>query len=608
MKRLFKAWKRLHLFAQMSISTAMVTLLSLLVITALVVTIYSDDVTATLSENTLSNLKNNNRILNSQMHAIESRSDVMLGDEALYAQFSIGLPPLFSELQSLNTKTIQPLLQRLFDSSLVYCAYLYTQPYVFNSNSQGFLPKDTFSKTQLYQIAREGGGRLKWVPTFDFAQMMQKPSLSGYAYSFNRLVAAVRELNLINLSKTERNLSRFAMLSDLLDRPILVIYVLESTLHDMYQPLAAYNASAYWIVASDGQVVSTGDRTLPGTLSAPDGLMELYGGSGIQTRRIGGVESIVCYDTLESSGWLTAVVIPSGEILTRSRSKLTNMSLGTLAAVLAATMIFCLLISYQFSRPIKRMKHAVEKIGSGRFDTHVDVQANNELDTLAAGINGMGAQLQSLIHENYESKLKEKESQLQALNLQINPHFLYNALNTINYMALEDGNDEISGMLVSLSDMLHYAIHYKGDCATLKVEADWLGHYARIMTTRYDGKISFEMDISQELLNCIVPKLFLQPLVENAYLHGCAQLGHGTISLWARREEDRLVLTVADDGVGMTREQIDALIGQKASTSIGLNNVLSRLSFLYGENYTFDIAAEPGKGTRVWVSLPYREK
>jgi two-component system sensor histidine kinase YesM len=608
MKKLKRAWEKLNLFAQMSTLTALVTLVSLVIVTGLVVAICSDDVSATLSETTLGNLQNNNRILNNQMHTIEARTDVLLGEKDLYAQFSMGLPEHFSELKAVGEKTVQPVLQRLFDSSLVYSAYIYTDAYVFNGNSQGFLPQNTFSQTELYKIARESGGRLRWVPTFDFAQMMLQPRLAGFDLSFGRLVAAVRELNFINLSRTEVNQSRFKILDDLADKPILVIFVLENALKDMYMPLAAYNESSYWILSRDGQTVSTSAGEASPAQEVPENLMGLYGSSGIATRMIGGVESIVCYDTLESPGWLTAVVIPKGEILGTSQAKLTRLSLGTLLAVLAATIVLCLLISYQFSHPLIKMKKAVQRIGSGRFDTHVEVSANNELNALASGINEMTGQLQTLIHENYESKLHEKESQLQALNLQINPHFLYNVLNTINYMALEEGNDEISEILVSLSDMLHYAIHYKGDCATLKVETDWLDNYTRIMTMRYDGKISFEKDIPRELDNCVVPKLFLQPIVENAYQHGCAKKGSGTIALRGFRQEENLVFTVTDDGVGMTREQIDTVIHKKGDMSIGLHNVISRLNYLYGDDFEFTIDSAPGRGTLVCIKLPYREK
>ncbi|GJM69152.1 hypothetical protein HMSSN036_13680 [Paenibacillus macerans] len=187
-------------------------------------------------------------------------------------------------------------------------------------------------------------------------------------------------------------------------------------------------------------------------------------------------------------------------------------------------LIFSLLLALMFAnsitRPIHQLLRAIKKTGEGEFDTRVPVESYNEMGLLIHKFNQMNAKIKNLIEENYKVKLREKETQIMSLNIQLNPHFLYNTLNIMNWTALENDQKELSRMIVSLSAMLQYTSENSRDTGDLAEDLNWLRHYLFLTNERFEGKFTVTYDISPELYSYQVPKLFLQPFVENAIVHG----------------------------------------------------------------------------------------
>ncbi|MBO9600692.1 MAG: sensor histidine kinase, partial [Cohnella sp.] len=212
--------------------------------------------------------------------------------------------------------------------------------------------------------------------------------------------------------------------------------------------------------------------------------------------------------------------------------------------------------------------------------------------------------IQQLIHENYEVKLLEKQAQINQLNTQLNPHFLYNTLNLINCIAIEQDNDEIGKLVSSLSRMLQYTVENDKSTGTLRDELEWLEGYVFIMRCRFEGRLDYGCYVESELMNGEVPRLFLQPFVENAFLHGFEHMEEGfvlRISGW--RENDRRYFTVRDNGQGMSPERIAEIMAGKGS-SVGMRNVHRRLKLMYGEEYGIEVQSNPGRGTTILICLP----
>lgn len=235
------------------------------------------------------------------------------------------------------------------------------------------------------------------------------------------------------------------------------------------------------------------------------------------------------------------------------------------------------------------------------------MEGKDEFSHLLYRFNTMNEQIKQLIDENYVVKLREKETEIMALNIQLNPHFLYNTLNIINWMAVHGEQQQVSKMLVSLSRMLHYTTDNRHDTTTFQDDLNWLHDYIVIMQNRFDRRFTVDFDIAPELMGASVPKLFIQPIVENAIMHGFHDMeAGGLITVYGRRHDANIRVCIEDNGCEIALEQLQTLL-LESSTNIGLQNVDKRIKLLYGSCYGIEIESEYGIGTRVTLTIPFHE-
>ena len=241
----------------------------------------------------------------------------------------------------------------------------------------------------------------------------------------------------------------------------------------------------------------------------------------------------------------------------------------------------------------------------------------DEIGTLYNQYYNMLEENKRYIKSEYENKLTLMDTQMKALESQINAHFLYNTLEAINSLAEIEGEKEISTMALALGDMFRYSIKTKGAVVILEKELCHVENFVAIQQIRFDNAFIFNMDVPQELLSSHILKLTLQPLVENALYHGLLNCSMGsTITLSARKAGGKLYFSVTDDGVGISGEAMEQLrksLMKKSSFaepngdgngSIGLKNINSRIQLYYGEQYGVNIVSETGKGTTVTICVP----
>ena len=241
----------------------------------------------------------------------------------------------------------------------------------------------------------------------------------------------------------------------------------------------------------------------------------------------------------------------------------------------------------------------------------------DEIGTLYNQYYNMLEENKRYIKSEYENKLILMDTQMKALESQINAHFLYNTLEAINSLAEIEGEKEISTMALALGDMFRYSIKTKGAVVILEKELCHVENFVAIQQIRFDNAFIFNMDVPQELLSSHILKLTLQPLVENALYHGLLNCSMGsTITLSARKAGGKLYFSVTDDGVGISGEAMEQLrksLMKKSSFaepngdgngSIGLKNINSRIQLYYGEQYGVNIVSETGKGTTVTICVP----
>ena len=214
-------------------------------------------------------------------------------------------------------------------------------------------------------------------------------------------------------------------------------------------------------------------------------------------------------------------------------------------------------------------------------------------------------QIKSLIEDVYESKLIQKDYEMKALQAQINPHFLYNTLSLINWMAIEADQTEISKITLNLSTFYRTALNKGKNTLTVRDELKNTRSYLDIQLMMHDYEFDVDIDINDEILEYKILNLILQPLVENAIDHGIdlKTNGRGRITITGKKEKDNIYLIVEDNGVGMEQDKINTILTNKSKGS-GVRNVNERIKLYYGEDYSMHIESEIGRGTKIIIKIP----
>lgn len=288
-----------------------------------------------------------------------------------------------------------------------------------------------------------------------------------------------------------------------------------------------------------------------------------------------------------------------------------------------------LLVAYRFSlsitRPVHELTRAANEVAQGNFQTPIHINSNDEIaflartfETMRENINDLFEETQEkarLENELQESQLLLKESQLKSLQSQINPHFLFNTLNTLSKKAYLDGAEETSDLLVSVAGLLRYSLKKVDQSVTLGEEVHVIEQYIAIQKARFAERLTFHMEVDDLLLDTHIPSLTLQPIVENAMIHGIEKLvDGGTITLRIYRQQDTVLAEVEDDGPGMAPEALHRLLHQEVrsetghSTSIGFQNVVKRLQLFFNRLDVLTVTSAVGKGTTVTLHIPLQKE
>ncbi|PRR70581.1 sensor histidine kinase [Clostridium thermopalmarium] len=282
--------------------------------------------------------------------------------------------------------------------------------------------------------------------------------------------------------------------------------------------------------------------------------------------------------------------------------------------------IVCLFITLIFSKNItetlKELVLEVEKVSKGYFNIKKINPSNiYEVDILLKGFNIMVSDIKTLIDEIKEKAEIEnmlKETQLKALQSQINPHFLFNTLNSIIQIADIEGAVETEKLMNAVSKLLRYSLSMVDRQASLREELDIIKQYVYIQETRFEDRVAFNIEVNGYIDDIIVPGMTLQPLVENAFIHGIEPKEEGgSIRIKVDRNEKHCLITIEDDGCGMTEETIFSILDDKEGkkhtghiTGIGTKNVIKRLKLLYNDEFAFKIQSKVDEGTKIILKIP----
>lgn len=542
----------------------------------------------------------NNQIIDERLKIIQDDSLSLMVECDLFQIFS-GPAPAQSELLATN-KRVTEILNRYFSQSRdLYSVELVTRAFVYGSKARNTYPPDHFYESGLYRQAAEQKGRLAWVPTYNYSLMHQLPDLASADIEYRYLFSAVRQMN----PSCVRG-DTIVRAGEGAEKPILVMNFRDHVYADIFRNSVQIEGAVFLVTSTDGTIISHANAELVGDQPSLPWLGEVQNrGSGSSYVTVDGKRMLACYATSAITGWTSVVLIPPGALTQDIAQTITFFILTLGASLLLLSLLFAYLISMRITSPVRKLLLAIKRVGGGDFNAKIKVEGKDELGHVLMKFNSMNERVKQLIDENYVGKLRERETEILALNIQLNPHFLYNTLNIINWMAVYGEKEQVSRMLVSLSRMLHYTTDNRKDSMPLSEDIGWLKDYIVIMSNRFEHRFRVDFNIEPELMEASVPKLFLQPLVENAIIHGFRDMeSGGLITIYGRRLGDDIEFCVEDNGGGIEPERLKEALAENSS-HIGIHNVDKRIKLLYGERYGIDIESVPELGTRVKLVIPY---
>lgn len=586
---------------KLNITYIILIVIPIIIMTAVYYKISSDIIIKNAEDSSLKIVKNNNNLINLKLNKIVESSDAITLDNDLYDIVHDYKESSASQLIALDKK-INSILFKYFNNSDVYSSHIITSYYNFGSGEIP-IPKNYFYTSKLYKIAQESNGSLTWVPTYKFTDVYNSNELEDMDIEYRYLFSAVKIINNLN-----RDNIRFDDLDENTEKPLLIINFKPNLFKDIVESDIQYKESQYFIFSSMGDIVYSTNASDLATKKKPMWLEEIAENkSGKIKKDIDGKKMIICYDTIESTGWVSAVVIPVDSILIELASmRYFILFLGIILIILAS--ICASFISKSITKPIDKLLVAIKKMGEGKFSTKVQVNRNDEIGNLIKKFNEMDDKISTLIEENYISSIREKEAIIMSLNIQLNPHFLYNTLNIINWIAIENNEKEISKMIISLSSMLRYTAHNNEEISDFKKDLEWLKKYIYIMQNRFENKFNVFYEIDEDVELYKVPKLFLQPFVENSIIHGFSMIDSGgSLKITGRLEGEMVYFSVEDNGRGMDNKRIKEVM-ETNTDNIGIRNVNNRIKLIYGDRYGVTIQSEINRGTRITINLPKSEK
>lgn len=418
----------------------------------------------------------------------------------------------------------------------------------------------------------------------------------------------------LGVNPSERYISVAAQINSLKTMKTLgylVVQISESKFSEVFQDLSFVKDGAIFIVNQDNMIVSANSRNLLSTKldTVYSDVMNPKSRQKFEIISLDKKEKYVTYSTLSNGTWNLMAVIPvisyKGTILELKQYFAVIFIIAVIAAV-----IMGILYTTLFSKPIKKLLQAMQEFGNGDFDIICNVTSSDEIGLLSQSFNMMVYNINDLIDKVYAETMLKQEAELKSLRMQINPHFLYNTLDTINWLSREKGIPEVGKIAKSLGDMMYHTIN-GSDFTSIEDEVKNINNYLMIQRTRYGDRIQFEVMIDQSLYEYKIPKLILQPLIENAIVHGVENKEEGgQIVVQGEVKKQMLHLAVIDNGIGMSLEKIKELLSgdseepEETQESIGVRNVNQRLKLYYGEQRGLMIQSIIGAGTEVRLLIP----
>lgn len=462
------------------------------------------------------------------------------------------------------------------------------QPYLRCMDSSSYYSSiEEIKKTDMYQRAIEANGRKCW-------KRIEKNSSDVYWANQSEKIVLYREIY---------DLSHKTPLGYLVIGADAGKYqdFCEAALEDNGEGIFVLNADHERLISggSVAEEIESVEEEFLAELSKKDSGSFLY------------ADEVVYFQKNQESGEIICLLIPQ----IRMTNQLISMAytpLMMLLGVLAGLFPVLTFISNVVTKPLKKVTKAMAKFQTGDFSQQVEADTMDEIGEVAVCFNSMVKDIRQLIDEKYVMELREKESELTALQAQINPHFLYNTLDSLYWQALEAGNEEIGENILALSNLFRQVLGEGKSTTTIAQECELVQEYLKVQRMRFSKRLEYVIDVEEEIREERIPKLILQPFAENAVVHGFENADTPCrIYVGAKRILGGIEFVVEDTGIGMTPEQVQAVLnmddrerykGQRVGR-YAIKNVRERLTLMYRERFEMKVDSEPGKGTKITLRI-----
>jgi len=392
----------------------------------------------------------------------------------------------------------------------------------------------------------------------------------------------------------------------------LVLNINGDFLSSIYKYISKYKNSSMYIIDGNGNIISNNDTALVGKFSEISKDMHLKKISGSFTTKINNINKQIIFYHLKKFNWTFIQEIPVNDYI-RDIMILRNKVILILLVSFFSVIILTNLLMNKITKPLKTIANAMSNMEMGQIGYKIEDRHKNEFGILIKRFNKMSKSIEELIDENRKTGEQKRAYEIEALQSQINPHFLYNTLNFIKWMAVAQKANNIVEAITSLGNMLVPIFRNKTPLSSILEEVNYIKNYLILINLRYGDGIKFIFQIEENIFNYKIPKFVLQPIVENSVFHGFDNwFKNNSITISGCEVGEEIEIKVDDNGKGMEEDKLEELRMyilnnkeiEKDKKSIGLNNIDSRLKLHFGEKYGIEFQSVKGSGTKVIIRIP----
>jgi two-component system sensor histidine kinase YesM len=463
--------------------------------------------------------------------------------------------------------------------------------YLSSDGSSGISDYDLVKSSSIYDEAKALKGKPLWVALTDKNQIF-------ITYNKSPKIMMCRTILDTNTFK---------------ESGFMFICINVSTLERSYLNNLSSKDRDILLLDNDGEIVAynSSDNISDIQKRMNEVLTNINGTEGQQKVSIDNRKILLTHSTIEQTSWKVAYIISFNDVLTGIR-KIIPITLFVTICCLIISMIMALLMSYIFTSPINKLLSSMKRVKTGNFKEKVNLKYMDEIGLLGNEYNDMIDNINNLIDKVYKLQISEKEAELKALQAQINPHFLYNTLDSIYWKAQKSKETDISEMIYALSKLFRLTLNRGNEFTEVRNEKEFIENYLILQKKIFKNKLEYKIDISNDVLQYEIPKLILQPFVENSIIHGTEEdTDKSILDICGYLDEDKIKFIIQDNGRGIEESILNNLLKSDSNEKISkehsgyaIKNVKDRLNLYYDGNYSLNITSNIGKGTKVEIIIP----